>query len=509
MRGAEQPDQGMGKGPRTPTRDAEKEPSRGGACIAATASREARIRNAKEVEATVEIRRDWKGNGRTKRLSNDGERHVAWERMCRTQLKTMAWIGLCIWVKLGVAMTAKVTKSKPEISTAPLDIPPRVLMGPGPSSAYPRILSSSSLPLLGHMHPEFLTIMDDVKTWLKYSFQTDNKVTLAVSGSGHAAMEAAVANTIEPGDIVIVGVNGIWGQRLVDMCERYGAVVRPIHAKFGRVFSNQDVEAALQANPGTTAVILVHGESSTGTLQPLEGIGQIVRRHGALFILDAVCTLACVPLNVDEQMVDVVYSGSQKCLGAMPGASPLTMGARATAKLRSRKTKVRSYYLDMNLVGNYWGVDEDQPRAYHHTGLITNVYALREALAIVAEEGLEQAWDRHQSQAKALWDGLQKMGLELFVPDAESRLPTVTTVKVPAGVDWKAVSTYVMEKYSLEISGGLGPTAGQVWRIGIMGHNARPGNVAMMLSALEDALKHVKWTGLKPVGKTVVEKTEL
>lgn len=426
-----------------------------------------------------------------------------------TKRMRMAIVALWIGMHVQVAMMEKVTKPKPDISTSPLDIPPRVLMGPGPSSAYPRILSTSSLPLLGHMHPEFLSIMDNVQSWLKYSFQTDNKLTLAVSGSGHAAMEAAVANTIEPGDIVIVGVNGIWGERLVDMCERYGAIVRPMRLEAGQVFSQLDVMAALQANPGTAALILVHGESSTGTLQPLDGIGRIVRSHRALFILDAVCTLACVPLNVDEQMIDVVYSGSQKCLGAMPGASPLTMGPRAVAKLQNRKTKVRSYYLDMNLVGNYWGVNEGQPRAYHHTGLITNIYALREALAIVAKEGLEYAWSRHELQAKALWEGLQKMGLELFVTNAKARLPTVTTVKVPAGVDWKEVSTYVMEKYSLEISGGLGPTAGQVWRIGIMGHNARPGNVAMMLSALEDALRHVKWTGLKPLGKTVVEKTEL
>ncbi|CAI5521402.1 unnamed protein product [Closterium sp. Naga37s-1] len=336
-----------------------------------------------------------------------------------------------------------------------------VIVSPGPATPHPRVLAAASLPLVGHMHPEFLTVMDEVKTWLQYTFQTQNPFTIAVSGSGHAAMEAAVASVVEPGDVVLVGVNGIWGERMMILAARYGADVRKMEAEPGKVFSAADVEKALADNPGVKVVFVVHGESSTGTLQPLEGLGELCHKNGALLFVDAVCTLGGIPLHVDAWGVDAIYSGSQKCLSAPVAPSPLSLSERARAKLANRSTPVQSYYFDMNLVGEYWGVD-GQPRKYHHTGLVTNVNAMREALAMLAEEGLENVWQRHRSQAELLWAGLQELGLDLFVEDHDSRLPTVTTVKVPEGVEWTKVTGHLMSKFNLEIAGGLGPTVGKV-----------------------------------------------
>ncbi|CAI5989290.1 unnamed protein product [Closterium sp. NIES-64] len=395
-----------------------------------------------------------------------------------------------------LAAMAELIVNKPTLSTMPLSLPNRILMGPGPATPHPRVLAAASLPLVGHMHPEFLTVMDEVKSWLQYTFQTQNPFTIAVSGSGHAAMEAAVASVVEPGDVVLVGVNGIWGERMTILAARYGADVRKMEAAPGKVFSVADVEKALADNPGVKVVFVVHGESSTGTLQPLEGLGELCHKNGALLFVDAVCTLGGIPLHVDAWGVDVIYSGSQKCLSAPVAPSPLSLSERARAKLANRSTPVQSYYFDMNLVGEYWGVDR-QPRKYHHTGLVTNVNAMREALAMLAEEGLENVWQRHRSQAELLWAGLQELGLELFVEDHGSRLPTVTTVKVPEGVEWTKVTGHLMSKFNLEIAGGLGPTVGKVWRIGLMGNNARPANVALLLEALKDALEHAGFTPKK------------
>lgn len=379
---------------------------------------------------------------------------------------------------------------KPAISTAPLSVPQKLLMGPGPSTPHPRVLSAISLPLVGHMHPETLSAMNDIKAWLKYSFQTTNPFTIAVSGTGHAAMEASVATIVERGDVIIVGVNGIWGERMVELASRYGADVKAIKTSPGTTFTLSDVEQSLKSNLGAKAVFLVHGESSTGTLQPLEGIGALCHSYGALFFVDAVCTLGGVPLKVDELEIDVVYSGSQKCLGAPVGPSPLSLSPLALQKLANRTRPVESYYFDMNLVGEYWSVN-GQPPKYHHTGMVSNMYALREALALVAEEGIEETWSRHLSNAKLLWAGLERLKLEFFVPKPSDRLPTVTTVKVPEGVAWDAVAKILMQKYKIEIAGGLGPTVGKVWRIGVMGFNAQPRAVTLLLAALEDALRTV------------------
>eukprot|EP00271_Cylindrocystis_brebissonii_P007419 TRINITY_DN20941_c0_g1_i1.p1 TRINITY_DN20941_c0_g1~~TRINITY_DN20941_c0_g1_i1.p1 ORF type:complete len:456 (+),score=37.97 TRINITY_DN20941_c0_g1_i1:141-1508(+) len=380
--------------------------------------------------------------------------------------------------------------SKPSISTSPLAPPVRILMGPGPSTPHPRVLAAASLPMVGHMHPEFIAIMDDVKTWLRYAFQTKNEYTIAVSGTGHAAMEASVSAVVEPGDVVIVGVNGIWGERMCELAARFGADVRRLETAPGTVFTAEQVGAALKNNPGTAVLFLVHGESSTGTLQPLEGIGALCKQHGALLFVDAVCTLGGVPLGVDQQGVDVIYSGSQKCLGAPVAPSPLSLSPSAREKLANRTSPMQSYYFDMNLVGEYWNVDQGVPRKYHHTGMVSNVYALREALALLAEEGLEATWARHLATAEQLWAGIEALGLEFFVPRPEDRLPTVTTIKVPENVDAVAVIKYMMGKYNVEIAGGLGPTVGKVWRIGVMGFNAQPAKVALLLYALGDALKH-------------------
>jgi len=381
-----------------------------------------------------------------------------------------------------------VTQAKPShVHTEPLAVPSKTLMGPGPSTAHPRVLEAARLPLLGHLHGEFVKIMGEVQEQLRYAFQTQSRYVLAVSGTGHAAMEAAVANFVEPGDVVLVGVNGIWGERMSDLVERYMGVVVRMEKEGGKVFSGEDVERELTKEPKIKLVFLTHGESSTGTLQPLEGIGSICKKHGALFFLDTVCTLGCVPFNVDKHGVDITYSGSQKCLGAPPGASPLMVSSAAMDKLQSRKTKPFTYYFDINLLGEYWGF-KDNPRWYHHTGMVSNVYALREALSILQDEGLGEAWARHREAAERLWDGLERMGLELFVEDVNERLPTVTTVKVPEGVDWKDVASHMMRKHKIEISGGLGPTAGKVWRIGIMGYNAAPQTVNRLLHALKEAL---------------------
>lgn len=384
----------------------------------------------------------------------------------------------------------------PDIATTPIDVPEKILMGPGPTSCARRVLAAGSQPLLGHMHPEFWDIMDECKEWLRYVMQTDNQMTIPISGTGHAAMEAAVANIIEPGDIIVVGINGLWGQVVAEMSARYGADVRPIKVPEGGAFSQEAIANAMEENKGAKVLFLTHGESTTGVLQPLDGVSDICRKHGALLFLDTVCTLGGVPLSLDTQGVDVCYSGAQKCLGAPPGASPISLSPLARQKIANRKTKVASWYFDLDPVGKYWGVD-GQSRIYHHTALISNIYMFREALAMIAEEGLENTWARHREMAEELWSGLRAMGLELFVEDDNLRLPTVTTIKIPQGIEGleNGVTSYMMKHDRVEMWGGLGPTKGKVWRIGTMGENARPEKVKMVLGVLREAL--IK-NGFKP-----------
>ena len=368
------------------------------------------------------------------------------------------------------------------IEAGPLDLPPRLLLGPGPSNADPRVLQALSTPQVGHLDPTFVDLMNEVQELLRYAWQTDNQATIPVSGSGSAAMEASLANTVEPGDVVLVGVNGYFGLRLVDMAGRYGGDVRQITKPWGEVFNLNDLRAGLEEHrPAILAV--VHAETSTGARQPLEDVGDLCREFDCLLLVDSVTSLGGVPLFLDQWGVDVAYSGSQKCLSCPPGIAPLSLGPRAMEKLAERKNQVANWYLDMSLLGKYWGTE----RTYHHTAPINMNYALREALRIVAEEGLEGRWVRHQANAELFWEGLADMGLECHVAP-EHRLPSLTTVLVPEGVDAKAVSAQLLDEHNIEIAGGLGELAGRVWRVGLMGFNSRPENVQLLLDALRGAL---------------------
>lgn len=367
-----------------------------------------------------------------------------------------------------------------------MEVPQRLLMGPGPANAYPRILAAQALPLLGHMHPPFLKIMDEISEGLRYAFQTDSKYTLMVSGTGHAGMEAAIANLLEPGEKILVGNAGIWGERVADLSARYGGDVIELKCPTGTTFSQEELTAALEKHK-PAVLFLCQGESSTGTHQSLAGLGEVCRRTGTLLLVDTVCSLGGVPLFADQWGIDCIYSGSQKCLSGPPGAAPFFFSDRAMEKLHSRKTKPATFNLDMNLIGDYWGWYGK--RSYHHTGPVSTFYAMREALAIVNEEGLDSLWARHLAAHNQLWEGLSSLGLKPFVENEQDRLITVNTIKVPEGVDWAAVVKNAMDKFNLEIAGGLGPTAGKVWRIGCMGYNARPGPIALTIEAFRDGLQ--------------------
>ncbi len=365
---------------------------------------------------------------------------------------------------------------------APLAVPHRLLLGPGPSNAHPTVLQAMSTAPLGHLDPVFLGLMDEIQSLLRYVWQTDHPMTIAISGTGSAAMEATIANAVEPGDVVLVGVMGYFGHRLVDMAGRYGADVRSITKPWGQVFSLAELRAAMeQHRPRILA--LVHAETSTGARQPLEGVGDLCREFDCLLLVDTVTSLGGVPIFLDEWGVDLAYSCSQKGLGCSPGASPFTMSDRALAKLRDRPSKVANWYLDAELLGKYWGSE----RVYHHTAPINLYYGLREALRLVAEEGLANCWQRHQNNVEFLWQSLEAIGLSMHV-DREFRLPTLTTVRVPDGVDAKAIARTLLLEHNIEIGGGLGELAGKVWRVGLMGYNSRSENVERLVAAFQQVL---------------------
>lgn len=369
------------------------------------------------------------------------------------------------------------------LTTAQLDLPPRLLLGPGPSNAHPRVLQALSLPSVGHLDPIFLELMNEVQSLLRYTWQTDNRLTVPISGTGSAAMEASLANVLETGDVALIGVNGYFGERLFTMAGRYGAHVYRLEKAWGEVFTLDELRAGLETyRPAVLA--LVHAETSTGACQPLEGVAELCRAYDCLLLVDTVTSLAGRPLFVDAWGLDIAYSGSQKCLNCPPGLAPLTFGARAMARLERRQTPVANWYLDLTLVGQYWG----QERTYHHTAPINLNYGLREALRLVAEEGLAERWARHQANAEQLWEGLARLGLQCHVPQ-EYRLPMLTTVRIPAGVDGKAVARRLLQRYNIEIAGGLGQLAGCVWRIGLMGFNSRPENVLLLLESLREVLE--------------------
>jgi len=380
-----------------------------------------------------------------------------------------------------MTLTSSINNSQ-RLQLAPLEIPDRLLLGPGPSNAHPAVLQAMNTPPVGHLDPAFLGLMDEIQSLLRYVWQTENPLTIAVSGTGTAAMEATIANVTEPGDVVLVGVSGYFGNRLVDMAGRYGADVRTITKPWGQVFTLDELRTALETHrPAILA--LVHAETSTGVRQPLEGVGELCREFDCLLLLDTVTSLGGVPIFLDEWGVDLAYSCSQKGLGCPPGASPFTMSPRATEKLQQRRNKVANWYLDMSLLGKYWGSD----RTYHHTAPINLYYALREALRLLAEEGVENSWTRHQKNVEYLWQRLEDLGLSLHV-EREFRLPTLTTVCIPPGVDGKAIARQLLNEYNIEIGGGLGELAGKVWRVGLMGFNSRPESVDRLVEALGQVL---------------------
>ncbi len=373
-------------------------------------------------------------------------------------------------------------RQRPDVSE--LRPPDRLLMGPGPSNVHPRVLRAQSTPLIGHLDPAFVEIMDEVQELLRYTYRTDNQWTLPVSGTGSAAMEAAFANLVEPGDDVLVPSNGYFGDRMAAMTERAGGTVHRVDAPWGEPLRVDDVDDALAAS-GADVFGFVHAETSTGALQPnVPELTAAAHDHDALVIADTVTSIGGVELRVDEWDIDVAYSGGQKCLSCPPGASPLTLNDAAMEKIQHRDEPVRSWYLDLSLLEEYWG-DE---RAYHHTAPITNVYSLREALRLVAEEGIEDRWDRHLRVAGALKAGLRGMGLEMNA-DEEWWLPSLQAVRVPDGVDAGAVIDTMVDEHNLEIAGGLGDLSGEIFRIGCMGYSAQPANVVFLVSTLGEVLQ--------------------
>ena len=362
--------------------------------------------------------------------------------------------------------------------------PARVLLGPGPSDVHPRVLAALAAPLVGHLDPVFVAMMEEVKSLLRFVFATENALTIPISGTGSAGMEACVVNLVEPGDEVVVGVNGVFGTRLAEVATRAGATVTRVEAPWGRVVRAEQVEAALRNCRQPKLVALIHAETSTGAWQPLEDAVRLAHDHGALFLADCVTSLGGAPVEIDRWGIDAAYSGTQKCLSCPPGLSPITFGPRAVEALRRRKTPVQSWYLDLTLLERYWG----EERVYHHTAPISMNYALREALRLVAEEGLAARFARHRANHEALAAGLASLGLA-FASEEGHRLPMLNAVTVPDDMDEARVRRRLLDAHGIEIGGGLGPMKGRVWRIGLMGESSRRAHVLLLLSALEDALR--------------------
>lgn len=359
----------------------------------------------------------------------------------------------------------------------------RVLMGPGPSDVPARILQAMAAPCIGHLDPYFLSVMDETQQLMRFVFQTQNELTIPVSGTGSAGMETCFVNLVEPGDEVVVCVNGVFGTRMSDIVVRLGGRLIRVEAEWGKAVDPEAVRNAVRGK-SPKIVAVVHAETSTGVCTPLEELSRIAHDAGALFLVDTVTSLAGMEVAVDRWKIDAVYSGTQKCLSCPPGLAPISFSPAALRTLEARKHPVASWYLDMGLVRNYWGAD----RKYHHTAPVNMVYALREALRIVAEEGIEPRFARHRLNHRALVAGLEAMGLSMLVAEAE-RLPMLNAVRIPEGADDKKVRATLLRNFGIEIGGGLGPLAGKVWRIGLMGHACCARNVFLCLSALATVLK--------------------
>jgi alanine-glyoxylate transaminase / serine-glyoxylate transaminase / serine-pyruvate transaminase len=390
------------------------------------------------------------------------------------------------------------------MSEASLHPPPRVLMGPGPSEVHPRVLAAMSRPLISHFDPVCFRLLDEIRALLQYVFQTRNEVTFVVSGPGTAGMETCVANLVEPGDKVIVCQNGFFGGRIREMVERHGGVAVPVEDEWGRPVDPEKLEGALRRHPDTKVVAFVHAETSTGVLSDAATLAEIAHRYGCLTLVDTVTSLGGVPVKVDEWGLDAVYSGSQKCLSAPPGLSPVTFSDRAMDVIRRRKTPVASFFLDVQALADYWIGRSPGPatphgtgsaccvpnasRTYHHTVPIPLLYAIHEALTLLREEGLENAWARHRDNYRRLRVGLEAMDLTYWVSSEADRIPHLNALRVPEGVDDARVRQRLLEDFGIEIGAGLGALAGRIWRVGLMGYGSHPRNVAYFLSALREVL---------------------
>lgn len=367
--------------------------------------------------------------------------------------------------------------------TNSIAIPQRVLLGPGPSDVPSRVLQAIGQPTIGHLDPVFLQLMDAIRAGLKKVFRTENEMTLAISGTGSAGMETSFVNLVEPGDRVLVGVNGVFGGRMTDVAARCGAEVHTVEAPWGQIIDQERViESIRKLKPKLVAI--VHAETSTGVHQPVDRLGAAAHDSGALFLLDCVTSLAGLPVEIDKWGVDAAYSGTQKCLSCPPGLSPVTFSNRAVEKLLGRKSKVQSWYLDLSMVRQYWGSE----RFYHHTAPINMLYGLHAALNLVLEEGLDARFSRHRAMHELLRAGLRELGIE-YVSQEGHHLPMLNAVKIPDGIDDLTVRRRLLEDYGIEIGGGLGAFKGKAWRIGLMGYGSNRRNVALLLAALRGILK--------------------
>ena len=375
------------------------------------------------------------------------------------------------------------------MNTTSFNPPVRTLLGPGPSDVHPRVLAALSRPTIGHLDPKFVGMMDEVKLLLQYAFQTRNELTMPVSAPGSAGMETCFVNLMEPGDKVIVCVNGVFGGRMKENVERLGGVPVVVEDSWGEPVDPNKVADAFKKNPDAKILAFVHAETSTGALSDAKSLVALAHRHHALAIVDAVTSLAGVPLKVDDWGIDAIYSGSQKCLSCPPGLSPVSFSERAVQKIKARKTKVASWFLDLTLVMGYWGAGAK--RTYHHTAPVNALYGLHEALVMLQEEGLENSWARHEHHHRVLRTGLENLGFEYIGKDG-ARLPQLNAVKLPAGVDEAKLRSILLDEFNLEIGAGLGALAGKILRIGLMGHASNNRNVLFCLAALEAALAQAR-----------------
>ncbi|WP_397541054.1 pyridoxal-phosphate-dependent aminotransferase family protein [Salinimonas profundi] len=366
-------------------------------------------------------------------------------------------------------------------------IPPeRTLMGPGPSDVSQRVLNAMARPTVGHLDPLFIDLMDDIKGLLQYAFKTDNPLTMPVSAPGSAGMEACFANLVEPGDKVLVCVNGVFGQRMVENVTRCGGQALVVEDDWGTQTDLQKVEDELNAHPDIKILAFVHAETSTGVRNDARQLCQLARQYDCLSIVDAVTSLGGIEVDVDGWGIDAIYSGSQKCLSCVPGISPVSFGPRAVERIQNRQVPVQSWFLDMNLIMGYWG--KGGKRAYHHTAPVNSLYALHESLLMLKEEGLSQAWQRHQQGHEKLYKGLTDLGIS-FAVDQAYRLPQLNVVTIPDGVDDAAVRKQLLDEFNLEIGAGLGDLAGKVWRIGLMGFACKDRNIDHCVASISKVIR--------------------